>query len=93
VHTVVDLNSGISDEEVLKMANHLNAIILTEDKDFGELTYRLHKNSCGVILFRLDGIHIMDKIQIFEELVNNNLNDLRNSFTVVNKTKVRINKL
>jgi len=63
---------------------------LTEDKDFGELTYRLHKSSCGVVLLRLDGVSIIDKIQIFEELINNNLSELRNSFTVVNKLKLEL---
>jgi len=75
------------------MANELTAIILTEDKDFGELTYRLHKNSCGVILLRLDGIPVSEKIEVFKEVVKNNLEELRNSFTVINKTKVRINKI
>lgn len=93
VHTIVELNSGIADDEVLQIANDLNAIILTEDKDFGELTYRLHKNSCGVVLLRLNGVSIYDKIKILEEVIKNNLNDLRNSFTVINKTKVRINKI
>lgn len=93
VHTIVELNRGIPDNEVLEMANQLNAIILTEDKDFGELTYRLNKESCGIILLRLDGMSITEKLEIFKEVIENNLKDMRNSFTVANKTKVRINKI
>jgi len=93
VHAIVELNRGISDDEVLETANQLNAIILTEDKDFGELTYRLNMESCGIILLRLDGMSITEKLEIFKEVIENNLQELRNSFTVINKTKVRINKI
>lgn len=33
---ITDTYSGISDEEVLKLANSISALILTADKDFGE---------------------------------------------------------
>ena len=41
VYSIQDNNPGISDEQVLKIANDLNAVLITEDKDFGELTHRL----------------------------------------------------
>jgi len=44
-------------------------------------------------LLRLDGMSIAEKLEIFKEVIENNLQDLRNSFTVINKTKVRINKI
>ncbi len=33
-----------------------NALLLTADRDFGELVFRQHRLSGGVILFRLLGI-------------------------------------
>ena len=63
IEAIVETHSGISDNEVLKIANELNAILLTEDKDFGELTYRLKKPSKGIILLRLSGEAIGNKIK------------------------------
>ena len=40
VQAVIETSPGISDEAVLVAANKLEAILLTEDTDFGELTYR-----------------------------------------------------
>lgn len=47
---------GITDREVLAMAASENRILLTQDKDFGELAF--HEglpSSSGVMLFRLPG--------------------------------------
>ena len=46
MEAVVEVNPSISDEEVLQMANDLEAILLTKDKDFGELTYRPPQPDC-----------------------------------------------
>lgn len=38
---VAELSPSITDEQVLQKANSRNALLMTEDKDFGELVYRL----------------------------------------------------
>ena len=40
VDYVLEIDPGINDEEVLNLANKESSIILTADKDFGELVYR-----------------------------------------------------
>jgi hypothetical protein len=37
---VAELSPGIDDPEVLKRANEADALLMTADKDFGELVYR-----------------------------------------------------
>ena len=45
---------GTADEEVLARAMHEERIVLTFDKDFGELAWHARlPASCGIILFRL----------------------------------------
>ena len=45
---------GASDEEVLRLAAENNRVLLTFDKDFGELAFRSGVPAqCGVILFRV----------------------------------------
>jgi predicted nuclease of predicted toxin-antitoxin system len=47
---------GLDDETILAMANHAMALLLTRDKDFGELVYRMQRVTHSVLLMRLDGI-------------------------------------
>ncbi len=50
---VGDIMSGCSDVRVLRFAGKENRILITDDKDFGELIFRLGKPSRGVILLRM----------------------------------------
>jgi predicted nuclease of predicted toxin-antitoxin system len=38
---VAELSPSVTDDEVLQEANNRDALLLTEDKDFGGLVYRL----------------------------------------------------
>ena len=53
---VADMSPGISDDEVLNRANGKQALLVTEDKDFGELVFRLGRIHKGVVLLRLNGL-------------------------------------
>jgi hypothetical protein len=44
---VVEMEPGIADEEVLALANREGAILITADKDFGELVFRLRYSTSG----------------------------------------------
>ncbi|MBK7410052.1 MAG: DUF5615 family PIN-like protein [Saprospirales bacterium] len=90
IEAIVEINPSIDDEEVLNLANEMEAILLTEDKDFGELTYRLKKPNKGIILIRMSGIQIEEKIEKVSQVLENYLQDLRGKFTVISKDKVRI---
>ena len=45
----VEMEPGISDDVVLDLANKGKALLLTADKDFGELVFRLKRLSSGVV--------------------------------------------
>ena len=47
---VAEMEPGISDETVLDMANREEAVLLTVDKDFGELVFRQGRMTGGIIL-------------------------------------------
>ena len=53
---VAEMHQGISDDEVFDHANKMRSVLLTSDKDFGELVFRLHRMALGVILVRLSGL-------------------------------------
>jgi len=40
---VAELAPGINDDEVLQLANERDAVLLTANKDFGDLEFRLNR--------------------------------------------------
>lgn len=57
-HTVLaiaETSPGVNDETVLESAQSQQAILITGDRDFGELAYRLRRVHFGIILVRLGG--------------------------------------
>jgi predicted nuclease of predicted toxin-antitoxin system len=40
VQAILENHPGVSDDEVLQIAHESDAILITEDKDFGDLVYR-----------------------------------------------------
>ena len=53
---VAELAPGITDEAVLDLANAESRVLLTADKDFGELVFRMRRVPVGVLLLRLAGL-------------------------------------
>ncbi len=93
VISILETYSGISDEEVLSIAVKNNAILITEDKDFGELVYRMKKIHFGVILVRLIGMSSIQKMTICTESIEKNIYEMQNSFSVISSQQTRIKKL
>lgn len=50
---VEDYTRSIEDSDILAIANQENRVIITNDKDFGELIFRRQLLNKGIILFRL----------------------------------------
>jgi len=51
--SVAEMAPGISDDEVLNLASRKSELLLTADRDFGELVFRQQRIMGGVILVRL----------------------------------------
>ena len=53
---VAEMAPGIDDDTVLQRAMRNGALLLTGDRDFGELVFRLQRAHAGVVLIRLAGL-------------------------------------
>ena len=83
---VAELAPSIPDNEVLDIANEKSAILLTNDKDFGELVFRQRKLNQGIVLIRLSGFsHVKQAINRYSE-------ELPEAFTVISPNSIRIRK-
>jgi predicted nuclease of predicted toxin-antitoxin system len=87
---VAEMDPGISDEKVLAVANDKNALLLTTDKDFGELVYRLRRISAGLLLMRLAGLSPDTKAELVSSVVRDHGEQLVHTFTVVTPGIVRV---
>lgn len=81
---------GLSDNMVLQKAYQENRILITSDKDFGDMIFRQQMNHRGIILLRLNDERPMNKIHVIKNLIANYSQDLAESFTVVTEKSVRV---
>lgn len=73
-----------------KPAREKEALLVTGDKDFGELVFRQGKASPGVILVRLAGLSPGRKAQIVSSALQRHGTALAGAFAVITPTLLRI---
>lgn len=89
---VAEMEPSIRDEVVLQRANEHGALLVTEDKDFGELVYRQQLVHLGVILLRLMGLASLTKARVVSKVFEEHGKEMPNAFTVVSPGVLRIRK-
>ncbi len=89
VFSVFDAAQGLSDERLLVKASDENWILVTNDKDFGEMVFRERRPHRGVIFLRLEDERSANKIAVLHELLKNYSDRLPDRFVTVTETKVR----
>jgi predicted nuclease of predicted toxin-antitoxin system len=82
--------SGISDEEVIKIALESNLIILTFDKDYGEIIFKCSlENPPAVVFFRDKGSNPESAAFSLMHLISDSDVQLVNAFTVIEEKHIR----
>ena len=90
VKSIQEDSPGISDEQVIEIALKLNLIILTFDRDYGELIFRYSKdNPPAVIFFREKGnVPDFAGLSVIALLSNSEIK-LSGAFSVIEVNNVR----
>lgn len=94
-HTVAyiaEMSPGIDDEIILAQANDEQALLITLDKDFGELVFRQQLLYGGVVLLRLEGLSNETKATIVASILKNRGAEMINAFSVITPGNLRIRK-
>jgi len=89
---VAEMAPGIPDDVVLTHANQESALLLTADKDFGEMVYRQSHLANGVILVRLAGLSSVQKAQIVASAIADHIQEMSKAFTVIEPGRVRVRR-
>ena len=94
-HDVVSVYSqmrGANDDHVIQFAIEQERILITNDKDFGDLIFRQTRIHKGVILLRLEDERTENKIRALERLLGDFSTQIGENFVVVGKKGIRISK-
>lgn len=91
---IAEIAPAITDIEVLKVAIQEDSLLITYDKDFGDLIFYRRYQSRGVILLRLpETLSSLEKADIVVDVINEKREELFQSFTVVTLSKRRTIRL
>jgi len=90
---VSESKAGAFDDEILSDAREQERILITEDKDFGELVYRLRKPAYGIVLLRVDVNERHIKWPRLKKLIDEYPTRLEGHLTVVDAQKFRFRPL
>jgi predicted nuclease of predicted toxin-antitoxin system len=74
------------------MATTDGAVLVTVDKDFGDLVFRQGRVHRGVVLVRLHGVDPAEKASIATAAIAEHVDGLPGAFTVIEKDRMRIRR-
>ena len=92
-HDVIGVGEAMpqaDDQEVLRRATADERIIVTNDKDFGELVFRSRQAHRGVVLLRLRDESSANRVRVVRMIVEQFPDRLADHFTVATESRLRI---
>lgn len=90
---IATLDSGAEDRKIISLAEKESRIILTFDKDFGELVFRQKAKVTGIILLRFPPKSLNFILQKLISLLKMKELKIEGSFLVVEEERIRVRKL
>lgn len=79
----------VKDEDILEISFKEKRVLLSNDKDFGELVFKENRNVFSVILLRFPQDDVELKVEVIDNLINRYKEKIEHKFTVISKNKVR----
>jgi len=80
---------ALNDAEVLAIAHREQRVLITDDRDFGELVFRHRQPHAGVIYFRLSHTGLALRVARLEHVLEH-FSDQLDQFLVVTDNDVRV---
>lgn len=89
---VRDIDPKMLDIDILKLAVNKSRIVITMDKDFGELVFHSKQDHVGVLLLRLDYARKAEKLPLVQDILDQYGDMLIDSFCTYQNGKLRVRK-
>lgn len=80
------------DADILTRAQSEQRILITNDKDFGELIFRSDRVHHGVLLLRLRNESAANRVRVVQSVLEQHAERLKRNFTVATEGNVRIRR-
>lgn len=93
VLAVAERSPGAHDEDVTLLATSERRILLTEDKDFGQLVFAAGKQTCGVIFIRYPTGLRSELPERVLDAVKRESSRMQTAFVVLQPKRMRISSL
>jgi len=90
VEAIMEIASGESDANIIKMAVSSGRVLITEDRDFGDLVYAHQNKHGGIILIRYPSTARKNMADAIRDLIQKKGDSLIGCFVVASPLKVRI---
>jgi len=88
---IAEVEPSIPDDVVFDRANEQSALLITADKDFGEIVFRESRLiSDGIVLVWLAGLSPDKKADIVSEVMTKSGTEFPHHFSVISPGKLRI---
>lgn len=88
--SVVEIGFGMPDTDILKLALQEKRVLITLDKDFGQMIYQSHAEHSGMVLLRLQNESSQNIKMILLNFLNSYDNKMVDKFIVVTEDKIRV---
>ena len=90
VRYIAEIARGSNDPTVLEIANQQGSLLVTDDKDFGELVFHRHLRASGVLLVRLATLSPAEEVEVVVQIIELYNAKLLQAFTVITPQGIRI---
>ena len=93
MRAVRDIDPRMEDEDIIRIAVSKDRMVVTMDKDFGELVYHCSMRHSGVLLLRLEDETGSEKLRVVKHIMENYSSKIKNCFCVFQNDRLRIRKI
>jgi predicted nuclease of predicted toxin-antitoxin system len=93
VMRIADYVPRAPDATVLALSARSGALLITNDKDFGELVFRAGLHTSGVLLCRTAQLEVDDEAVLIRDAVDSYRTSLVGAFSVLTARNLRIRRL
>lgn len=90
---VAELSKGIPDIKVLELSREMNAILITEDRDFGEWVFAHNEKDVSVIYLRYYFREVFQIAESLTAIIKAKGPELFEKFVVITPNKIRIREI
>ena len=86
---IPEYDCRMPDDDLLSLAVQEERILITNDKDFGNLIYLQRKTAVGIVLFRIEDQNVRVKITILKNMLIRYQEKFSGHFVTLARKKIR----